>query len=369
MRINALPSRIWDFVPPRAARGSNRRVIFLACFEPAGRARVTKPNRRRLDGGMKPQRQAAASGLPWAGTGPRAVFGLPLRIFATDDRARAAVAEATRIWSGGSLSAEPGLELRIVVDDRLSGAGNIAIDADGSRLILSGQGALGQADATLRMGACAVSDELLDNPELLREQVLEPLVLFLVTRNGRTPIHASGFIVEDLAVLLAGPSGAGKSCLALAADRAGHTVLSDDTVYVEEHPGFRVWGVPGVAHLLPADAAGTPVARQRLRAGRLKDVVPFRSAAQAGPVACTQATFCVLTRGVQPALRRIDTDQAMARLDELDSGFDLIRDRVMAAYARLAAKGAWELTLSREPAASIALLEESLPLLRQTAVP
>jgi hypothetical protein len=78
--------------------------------------------------------------------------------------------------------------------------------------------------------------------------------------------------------------------------------------------------------------------------------------------------LCLLTRGAQPALRRIDTGEALARLAKLDSGFDLIRDRVMDAYARLASNGAWELTLSDDPAAAIALLAGSAPILRQSAV-
>jgi hypothetical protein len=316
---------------------------------------------------MKPERHSASVGEPRARTQTRALFGMPLRVVTQDGRTELAVAQATRVWAASPEPAAPCLQLSVTVDRTPSGTANVAIDVAGQRLVLSGQGARGHADATSRTADCTVSEAFLLDPDLLREQVLEPLVLFMAARNGRTPIHASGFVLEDIAVLLAGPSGAGKSCLALAADDAGYAVLSDDTVYVERDP-LRVWGMSGAAYLLPADSAGVAVSKQRLRAGRLKNVVPLRSAAQHGPRACTRASLCLLTRGQKPALHRIDTGEALARLAKLDSGFDLIRDRVMDAYARLASNGAWELTLSDDPAAAIALLAGSAPILRQSAV-
>jgi hypothetical protein len=292
---------------------------------------------------------------------------MPLRIAVSHEQAARAVAEATESWSARPDTAAPSLELRVAVDPALSNTAGVDIEVAGLRLDLSGPGARGHADAVQRSASCAVSEAFLCSPQRLREQVLEPLVLFMATRNGRTPIHASGFIVDDFAVLLAGPSGAGKSCLAHAADKAGYAVLSDDTVYVEQDPRLRVWGMPGAAHLLPDDTAGVAFAGQRLRAGRLKNVVPLRSASGNAPVSSGRAALCVLARGTEPALRRIGAHDALARLEPLDSGFDLIRERVRDACAALAAKGAWELTLSQDPAAAIRLLAESAPLLRQTA--
>jgi hypothetical protein len=202
---------------------------------------------------------------------------------------------------------------------------------------------------------------------LLRERVLDPLILFILARNGRTPIHASGFMIEDMALLLAGPSGAGKSCLALAADRAGHRVLSDDTVYVQRKPHLRIWAHPIAAHLLPPDAAGMKAQGQRLRSGRMKAIVPFRS--DPGEVSCARAVLCILSRDGEPGLRLLRKQEALARLQRLDAGFDLIAEEVRGAYADLCAKGAWELALSRDAGATISHVGRSVALLRQVAVP
>lgn len=109
-------------------------------------------------------------------------------------------------------------------------------------------GAEGEADAERRSASCAVAAHSLSAPDRLREDVLEPLVLFLITRHQRTPVHASSFVAQGLAIVLAGPSGTGKSCLARAADEAGFQVLSDDTVYLQREPRLKVWGHPEAAH-------------------------------------------------------------------------------------------------------------------------
>jgi hypothetical protein len=72
-------------------------------------------------------------------------------------------------------------------------------------------------------------------------------------------------------------------------------VLSEDTIHVQLGPPPRVWGLPGPAHLLPADVPGEGGYPTRVRNGRAKYAVPLRTApAQAvsavpGPVVHSQA--------------------------------------------------------------------------------
>jgi len=81
--------------------------------------------------------------------------------------------------------------------------------------------------------------------------LLGPVLAFLLRLRGITCLHASAFCVEGRAVALVGPSGVGKSTTAAALARRGLSVVSDDTLALEErddnlivHPGYprlRLW--------------------------------------------------------------------------------------------------------------------------------
>lgn len=200
----------------------------------------------------------------------------------------------------------------------------------------------------------AVHPDLLEEEHALRDEALGTLLLFLLTRNGRTPLHAAGVVMRDLAVLLLGPSGAGKSCLALAAARRGLQLLSDDTVYVQLQPELRVWAIPHAIHLLPGDAPEGTGGALRLRNGRLKHAVPAGACERA--TAARSAALCLLARGPDARLERIGPDEVRAAAEALEPGFDLLRTDIEAALARLGPSGGWRLTLSADPAEAIDLL-------------
>jgi len=187
--------------------------------------------------------------------------------------------------------------------------------------------------------------------------VVDPLLLFLLTRAGRVPVHAAGVCVGETAVVLAGASGSGKSTLAHAALRAGLGVLSDDTVFVEREPALRVWGYPRPIHLLPesAEAAGVD-GEPRLRGGRWKLAVPSASAGPA-PTSASRAVLCLLERGEAVSLRSIPPEEAVAALvGALEPGFDHFRDGIPDVARALAAGGAWRLTLSADPEEAVAAI-------------
>lgn len=296
-----------------------------------------------------------------------APFDVPLSVECAPE-ATEAVAAACRGWVGDTNSHSTPLRLRIELSAELAGTGQEEIHADPPVLTVRGPGVMARADIDRGFAHCLVSAGYLNDPAALRREVLDPLVLMLLTGRDRTPLHASAFIADGLAILLAGRSGAGKSCLALAADAAGFQVLSDDTVYVQLAPRLTIWGWPAAAHLLPDDIPDL-AGPTRLRGGRLKHVVPLRSASQAA-IACDQAVLCLLSPPVAggPALRPIEAAEVDARLWPLDEGFDLLAQPIARVLACLSARGAWDLRLSADPAEAVRLLAASLPRLRQTAL-
>jgi hypothetical protein len=253
------------------------------------------------------------------------------------------------------------LDLSLVVDARLSGSVSSAPRVDGMRLTIDGPSLAVRADAVRGTGSCRLSPDLRDDPDRLRDAALEPLLLFLVARRGRTPLHAAAFMADDLAVLLAGPSGAGKSCLTLAAYRAGFTSLSDDMVFVEGGALPGVWGLPRPVHLFAHDAPDSDQAL-RLRNGKHKRAVALGH--DRAPRRADKAALCLLRFGDAVVLEPLDPVEAVRAMGTPEPGFDLLADEIAAAAAALARRGAWSLTLSARPDEAIALLADTLPLLR-----
>ncbi len=287
-----------------------------------------------------------------------APLGLPLRIDAETPELAACVEAACVSWRGAKGAAGAGLRIALRLDPGLRGTGEARIEVAGREMGLAGPGVAGRALADERRAHAAVSPDYLAAPLRLLDEVLEPLALFLLARNGRTPVHAAGFVIGGVPVVAAGPSGSGKSCLALAADAAGWPVLSDDTVYLDAGPEPRLWGWPGAVHLLPADCPGGSAAT-RLRNGRLKHAVAPLNAVSA-PVCAVDASLCILVHGQNVALEPLSPREALRRLAPLEPGFDLLTDEIAAAHAFLARNGAWLLTLSPRPPEAIALLARTL---------
>lgn len=275
------------------------------------------------------------------------------------------VAQACRRWEGAR--SEEAARVTISIEATLLSAwrSEVAITLSGSAMEIVGPGVRAHVDLDQKCAEVCVANIGLGDVEWLRQVVLEPVVLMLITAEDRAPLHASGFIVDGLAIVLAGPSGSGKSCLARAADSAGLRLLSDDAVYVQRSPQLRVWGWPGAVHLLPADTASR-VSPTRIRNGKIKHVVEIHSASSVA-ISCDRAVLCVLAHGEKPALTPVSADEALERLWPLDPGFDLMPEPIGAAVRALAARGAWELRLSKDPHASIRLILASLSRLASTA--
>ena len=342
-----------EWVPLGAIEGSKRaqkrrlRVNF-------GRPRPDQSNMRR---GLAACAQAMVTS-PAAGHVEAVLLGMPVRIAFASASAEAPLREACMAWRGArDRSAAP-----LAIDLREE-AGFAAHEASliyvaGDRMTLSGAGFKAVADAATRTAICTLSSELLAWPDALLAHVLEPLGLFLATRSGRVPIHASGVQLDDLAILFSGPSGSGKSSLAMAAARASLQVLSEDTIYVQREPRLAIWGWQGPIHLLAKDAGAAP-GPLRLRNGRVKVALEPRAISRARQPA-TAATLCVLRHGERASLQPISQACALEGLGPLEPGFDLLADEIHEARRVLLREGAWRLTLSPDPDEAIAVLAANL---------
>jgi hypothetical protein len=229
------------------------------------------------------------------------------------------------------------------------------IGVEGSRLEIRGEGIEGAADATTGIASARFPRAFADDASALLE-LMDTLMLFMLARRGRTPIHASAFVVGGQAIVLAGKSGSGKSTLAFAAARRGLSLLSDDTIFVEIQPAFALWGFPRPIHLFPEDgpAGDHPT---RLRNAKLKMAVDAPKVA----LKADKAVLVLIERGERLALQAVTTGAAVNSQMRLDPGFDLLAAQSREAIEALAAKGAWRLTLERDPDAAIDFLMARLP--------
>ena len=85
----------------------------------------------------------------------------------------------------------------------------------------------------------------------LHALLLGPVLRIVLALRGVLCLHAGAVSVGGRALVIAGPSGAGKSSALVALARAGHPILADDLVVLEEdagafqvhpgHPQMRLW--------------------------------------------------------------------------------------------------------------------------------
>lgn len=281
-------------------------------------------------------------------------FGIPTLIIAEDPQLLAAASAAYANWLAERPVAEPVIELGLKIGRSSTNGVSLDIAVDGSQLRLKGSGCEGMADATTGKATATLTVELADQADTLAD-VIDTLLLFLLARRGRTPVHASAFLLGDVAIVLAGQSGSGKSTLALAATRRGYPVLTDDMVFVQQEPEFAVWGFPRPIHVFPTDAPGGNH-QTRTRNSKLKAAIPLERPA----LRAERAALVVLQRGTELALERIDPGEAISALMDLDAGFDLLERESRTAIEKLASGGAWRLTLGSDPLAAVDFLTHRL---------
>jgi hypothetical protein len=223
-------------------------------------------------------------------------------------------------------------------------------DVEGHRLAIGRKGIAIVADGKAGTGSCSFPSDA-DSGDLA--DLINTMVLFLMGHAGRVPLHASAVMLDGTAIIFAGASGAGKSTLALAASQAGLPLLSDDTIFVQASPVFRLWSLAGAIHVFAKDAPPGSDGAMRFRAGRWKKslVAPERRRV------AREAVLCVLERGETVHLAPLSAEDAAHSLTvNPESGYQFYGDASLIAARALAGKGAWRLTLSADPAQAVALI-------------
>lgn len=279
------------------------------------------------------------------------VLGVPVRFESNEMSVISLVDETFGMWRivQHAATGEP-LRVRIVVHDGGDGTDapvkNFA--PDDTRLIAQSADGFGLSDPDRRESVIYASAAFVNRREQFRTEMLEAMTLALVTAFDRHPVHAAAIARHGHAVLLAGASGAGKSTMAHLANAAGYDVLSEDIVWIQRGPSFRLWGWPGHARLIPAG-------------GGEKTRVPLGNSDRASCFYSDSAVVCLLARGASASLARITSSEVTEGLDAaLAPGFDRFPARHRDVVTRLAAVGGWRLRLTDHPADALRFLEEML---------
>lgn len=295
-----------------------------------------------------------------------AVFGIPLRF---ESRAHEVIEAAEAMfgaWRDAATDEEwigrPPVRIRITL---AADAGDPARRGmrirEPGRLLMHGPGVRARADVRRRVAVARVSPEVVEDRERFRGGVLETLALWLLTGLDREPLHGAAVVRGGTALLLSGPSGVGKSTLTYAAVRSGLRALSEDTVFLQDSPVPRVWGLGGFVHLHPDAARFFPELRtlppRRRANGDLKLAI------HTPPVTdgIERAGICLLARGDAGRVERLAPDALEREVTAgLDAGFDRFAATIGRRVRRIAAGGAWRLTLSPSPADAVPLLHRLL---------
>jgi len=93
------------------------------------------------------------------------------------------------------------------------------------------------AERPKMQGRAWLCEQMLACPYLLRHQVINSLIYFLLSYQRLTPLHCCAFDINGHTLLCLGASGAGKSTLAMQAYRQGGDILAEDIAFVDLHQG------------------------------------------------------------------------------------------------------------------------------------
>jgi hypothetical protein len=300
------------------------------------------------------------------------VLGVPVRFESNSPEAIDLVEQSFRVWR--ILASRPELQAAARLTVRIAVSASEAADAAGpdithympdrQRLLLALPGGVACADFGRREAVAHVAEGLLAQREFIRRNVIEGLTLFMITQLDRHPVHAAAVARGGVALLLAGPSGVGKSTLAYAAVREGLTFLSDDTVYVQQDPRLRIWGMPARFCLTPdarthfpelADAEPTA-----LGSGKTKIVVDTIQCRDEEPLPMTErAAVVLLTMDGSRFKQRVDPATAVTALTcDTEPGFDLYAPTLSTVVRKLARDGAWRIRIDQSPRQLVETLYE-----------
>ena len=313
--------------------------------------------------------------LPHVDTIP--VLGLPTRFATNDPAILEIVDEAFGVWRALAghdaldMGAENVAHVRIAVaahgpDDALDARGAAITHqmSDDLCFVARSAGSVAASDPARRTATINATRALVADRALFRTEMLEAVVLALLSCYDRHPVHAAAVAHRGHALLFAAPSGTGKSTLAYACHSAGLDLLGDDHVRVQLSPSLRVWGWPARVRLLAETAARMGVAESAVQSvnGKVKTVVDARHGIGAGRLVASRATVCVLTRdGGAVSLEPLPPDALARALEaQLAPGFDRFPARWPEVVRTLGARGGWRLNLSSDADEAVPIVRELL---------
>ena len=120
-----------------------------------------------------------------------APLDVPLHVEVAQAFAADPIATACNGW-GGAANGKEALRMRVELWPTLAGTGHSEMRVEGPVVRIRGPGVFAHAKLDRGVAHCAVSADYLEEPSALHQEVIEPLVLMLLTRRDRTPLHASG---------------------------------------------------------------------------------------------------------------------------------------------------------------------------------
>ncbi len=302
------------------------------------------------------------------------VLGIPVRFESNSSAVIDAVEATFSVWRPvgrrrALISSAPVRVRLIVHEGREESVRRVPITyrlPDPDWMVVHTRGSLGIADAQRREAIGYVTPALLAQSDHFCFGFLEPLVLVLVTQFDRHPVHASVVGRGSTALILAGPAGTGKSTLAYAASRAGMSVLTDDSAYLQVRPTFRLWGMPGRVYLPPESrrrfAELSKRKPERLANGKTKLAVDVPQEWASGVPIARRVGVCLLERRGGPVRRSRVGARAlrMALWRGLGLQQAIHQSTAEPALSRLCAGGGWRLHLSNDPRDAVPYIERML---------
>ena len=236
--------------------------------------------------------------------------------------------------------------------------------SDDLRFVARSGDSVAESDPERRLAIVRASAALVADRARFRTEMLEAVVLAMLSCYDRHPVHAAAVAHRGHALLLAAPSGTGKSTLAYACHAAGLDLLGDDHVRVQLEPSMRIWGWPARVRLLAetAERMGVPHAPVHALDPKRKAVVDASAGVSASRLVADDATVCVLSRDGGPlALEPLSPAEVARALEEqLAPGFDRFPARWPSVVRALTARGGWRLNLSRDAHEAVPIVRDLL---------